>query len=134
MAAETAGEEGSEAPTKGHEQNIDFRVAESLSEATSIVTDALIKKLSKILVLSSEKEVDANRAMASYGIDSLIAVEIRNWFSSELNVDMAIFNLLGGTTIAAVAAMAAGKGFSKRISRCVYFENGWKFAARQSLQ
>lgn len=114
MAAETEGDNDSEATPKGHDQAIDFRTAESLSEANSIVTDALIKKLSKILVLSSEKELDANRAMASYGIDSLIAVEIRNWFSRELNVDMAIFDLLGGTTIAAVAAMAASKGFSRK--------------------
>lgn len=86
---------------------------DSVEAAGAIVTDLLVSKLSKTLGIPKE-EVHGERPLHSYGVDSLVAVELRNWFFNELDVDVAIFDMLGGTTIAAVGSSAAGKIFAKR--------------------
>jgi aryl carrier-like protein len=85
-----------------------FAAASSLEEAGKAVTEALVKKLAKTLSLTQE-ELDPNKPMHSYGVDSLVAVELRNWFSKEPRADVAIFDILGGATISTVAVMAAAK-------------------------
>jgi hypothetical protein len=87
--------------------------ADSVEAAGSIVTGLLISKLSKTLGVPKE-DMHGERPLHSYGVDSLVAVELRNWFFKELDVDVAIFDLLGGTTIAAVGTLAAGKIFANR--------------------
>jgi hypothetical protein len=85
-----------------------FAAASSLDEAGKAVTEALVKKLAKTLSLTQE-ELDPNKPMHSYGVDSLVAVELRNWFSKEPRADVAIFDILGGATISTVCVMAAAK-------------------------
>lgn len=85
-----------------------FAAAASLSEAGAFVTEALIKKLSKMLSITQE-ELDANKPMHLYGVDSLVAVELRNWFARELHADVAIFDILGSATTATVGLLAAEK-------------------------
>jgi hypothetical protein len=91
----------------------------SLSSADSkeaigvVVMDLLTTKLSKALGINKE-EFSGKKPMHSYGIDSLVAVELRNWFSKEINVDIAVFDMLGGATIAAVVSLVAGKIFATR--------------------
>jgi hypothetical protein len=85
-----------------------FASASSLAEASAFVTEALIKKLSKMLSIAQE-ELDVNKPMHLYGVDSLVAVELRNWFATELHVDVAIFDILGAATTATVGRLAAEK-------------------------
>ncbi|MCJ1249687.1 hypothetical protein MMC30_006913 [Trapelia coarctata] len=47
--------------------------------------------------------------MHSNGVDSLVAVELRNWFIKELAADIAIFDIMGGTSLKAVGLLAAGR-------------------------
>ena len=46
--------------------------------------------------------------MHTYGVDSLVAVELRNWFSRSLKLDVAIFDIVGGS-IDALTATVVGK-------------------------
>ncbi|KAI1144939.1 hypothetical protein F4825DRAFT_467740 [Nemania diffusa] len=85
-----------------------FSTASSLSEASTAVTAALVKKLADILSLPHE-ELDASQPMHSYGVDSLVAVDLRNWFAKELQVEFAIFDILGSTSITAVSLLAAAR-------------------------
>jgi hypothetical protein len=85
-----------------------FAAASSLAEAGAFVTEALIKKLSKMLSIVQE-ELDANKPMHLYGIDSLVAVELRNWFAKELHADVAIFDIFGAATTATVGILVAEK-------------------------
>lgn len=43
------------------------------------------------------------------GIDSLIAVEIRNWFLKELNVDVPVLKVIGGASIVDIVVDVLGK-------------------------
>lgn len=47
--------------------------------------------------------------MHYYGVDSLVAVEMRNWLVKDMNADVAIFDILGGASIVAVSLVVAGR-------------------------
>lgn len=80
----------------------------SLSEAASVISDALMHKLSKALAVPLEN-LDPGQAMHTYGVDSLVAVELRNWFAHALDADVAVFEILGGASFDDVGALVAGK-------------------------
>jgi hypothetical protein len=90
-----------------------FAAASSLAEATTSVTDALITKLAKTLSLSPD-DLDRSKPMHIFGVDSLVAVELRTWFSKELHADVAIFDILGGLSISDVAALSTAKSMYRK--------------------
>jgi hypothetical protein len=47
--------------------------------------------------------------MHAYGVDSLVAVELRNWFSQAVDADVPIFEILGDTSFTELGAMVAAK-------------------------
>ncbi|KAK4182993.1 hypothetical protein QBC35DRAFT_132042 [Podospora australis] len=85
-----------------------FAKSTSLAEAAAAVNDAMLSKLAATLSLSRE-ELDANTPLHTYGVDSLVAVELRNWFAKEVHADLAIFDILGGATTTTASALAAAK-------------------------
>jgi len=87
--------------------------ADSVEATGAVVMELLPTKLSSALGINKD-DFSSKQPMHSYGIDSLVAVELRNWFSKELNVDIAVFDMLGGATIAAVVDRAAAQIFTKR--------------------
>ncbi|KAK3687885.1 hypothetical protein B0T22DRAFT_439466 [Podospora appendiculata] len=80
----------------------------SMDEAGVIVTDALSYKLAKTLSIPRD-EIDPQKPMHSYGVDSLVAVEMRNWLAKELKADVAVFELMSNTSIAGIGSVVAGK-------------------------
>lgn len=99
-------------PAKTSENYMDFAAlfaaAGSLHEAGAIVVQGLARRLSKALSMSAE-DIDSSKPLHAYGVDSLLAVELRNWFAKELSADVAIFDIMGGLSIAAVGVTVAGK-------------------------
>ena len=85
----------------------------SISDAAAIVADALTRKLGKALSMPAT-DVDINKTLHAYGVDSLVAVELRNWFAKEMKADVAIFDIMNGVSIAAVSQTAAGKSQYKQ--------------------
>ncbi|KAJ5752589.1 hypothetical protein N7520_009506 [Penicillium odoratum] len=85
-----------------------LRQAESLAIATALVTEAITLKLSKSLSIAVAN-IDANKPLHQYGVDSLVAVELRSWFFRELQSEMAVFDILGGATLTSLAQMATSK-------------------------
>lgn len=57
----------------------------------------------------SRESFDLNQPLHNYGVDSLIAVELRNWFIKTLKVDLAVFEILGGATAMMLGQAAAEK-------------------------
>lgn len=45
------------------------------------------------------EEVHVNAPVATYGLDSLVAVEIRNWMMREIEVSVSVFELLSRNTL-----------------------------------
>lgn len=54
-------------------------------------------------------EIDVDKPIYAQGVDSLVAIEIRNWFARVVEADVAVFEILGSASLAAVGALAAGR-------------------------
>jgi len=87
------------ARTVGAKTDVEVSLVQQLEEATSIdaaaaiVVDALLKKLSKALMIPLE-DIHAASPTSAYGVDSLVAVEVRNWLLREFKADIPVFDIL----------------------------------------
>ena len=50
-------------------------------------------------ISEDESRVTPETGLTELGIDSLVAVEIRSWFQSELDLDMPVLKILSGASI-----------------------------------
>lgn len=91
-----------------------FLASTSLVESGAIVTEALIKKLSKSFP-TLETNVDARKPLHSYGVDSLLAVELRNWLAKEFSANIPVFEISGGATFLSVGLTVAERSEAKQI-------------------
>ncbi|MCJ1437217.1 hypothetical protein MMC27_006603 [Xylographa pallens] len=89
--------------------------AGSLPEAGVIVAEGLKSKLSRIMGIPHD-EIDLQHRVESYGVDSLVAVELRNWLAKEMSADVAVFEILGNATLANVGMTVASKSTFRRES------------------
>jgi aryl carrier-like protein len=94
------------------ESNVSFELllsnSASLAEATDHITDAMANKLAEMFMVSVT-EIDKSQALSKCGVDSLVAVELRNWLVSKLQTEISIFDILQSVSLIAVAAKAATK-------------------------
>ncbi|KAL4784902.1 hypothetical protein BJX76DRAFT_367291 [Aspergillus varians] len=82
--------------------------ATTVDAAAPLITGLLVSKLSSLLG-SPADEFDVKKPLHAYGVDSLVAVEIRNWFAKQVKADIAVFDLLGGATLEGVGRLVATK-------------------------
>ncbi|OAA78753.1 Beta-ketoacyl synthase [Akanthomyces lecanii RCEF 1005] len=78
-----------------------MRDAKTPEDKVKPLTDAFIEKIAVSLSISSS-DINAGLPLSSYGMDSLAAVDFRKWFSQELGVNLALFEILGSGTIRAI--------------------------------
>lgn len=82
--------------------------ATSMADAKELAAQALQSKISRILGLPlATTELDSR--LDSYGVDSLVALELHNWMRKDMNADVAVFELLGGTSIREIGSIIAEK-------------------------
>ena len=74
----------------------------SYEEALQLVSDGLMDKVSAVLMVPRE-EMDQSRPIVVYGLDSLVAIEIRNWITRELEASLQVLELLTSSSITALA-------------------------------
>jgi hypothetical protein len=82
--------------------------AESLLQAGDIVAGGIASKLARVLSTPQET-FDISQPLHTYGVDSLIALEIRNWLLKSLKVDVAVFEILGGATSVSLGLVVSEK-------------------------
>ncbi|KAL1860948.1 putative Hybrid PKS-NRPS biosynthetic cluster [Paecilomyces lecythidis] len=80
--------------------------AQSEREAFDIILDALLAMLHRKLRLPPENSVPADVAIVELGVDSLVAVEMRSWFTNEFNLDIPVIKILGGATVSGLVSDA----------------------------
>ncbi|KAI3337571.1 hypothetical protein HD806DRAFT_529133 [Xylariaceae sp. AK1471] len=80
--------------------------ASTSEEAADLVTGWFRSKVAQVLGLK-EAGVDPERPVHTYGMDSLVAIDLKNWFSREIGTEVQVFVLLGNKTLASVAKEAA---------------------------
>jgi emericellamide synthase (highly reducing iterative type I polyketide synthase) len=68
-----------------------------------------VQQLAKLLAVSSGT-LYSNRTLATYGIDSLLGVELRNWMQMELKADVQLLELNeGGKSIKNLQDLVASR-------------------------
>lgn len=82
--------------------------AASPVEAAETVASGFMAKLGRILSVPSD-DLDVTVPLHTYGVDSLIAVELRNWFMKTVKVDVAVFQILGGASAAELGQIVVDK-------------------------
>lgn len=82
--------------------------ASSLNEAEQLVGDAIATKLAEIFMIPVG-DIDMTQPPASFGVDSLVAVELRNMLMLKAAADVPVFNILQSVSLAALAVDVADK-------------------------
>ncbi|KAF2655021.1 ketoacyl-synt-domain-containing protein [Lophiostoma macrostomum CBS 122681] len=85
-----------------------FRTAESVSDAVRIISRGLLEKLSKAMMVE-ESHVDTSKSLYQYGVDSLTAIELRNWAAKDLQADIKLFELMAEGSFDEVSMRIAKK-------------------------
>lgn len=74
-------------------------------ERITILMAAFIEKVANVLAVPAST-IQAGNPLSAYGLDSIVAVEFRKWFSNTVMVEMALFDILGAKSIEALITKA----------------------------
>lgn len=83
-----------------------LKSASTTDDAAALVTSWLSAKLAQLLGIPGI-DIDTTRPVHAYGIDSLVAIDLRNWFEREIGARIEIFTLMGNISLEELAARAA---------------------------
>ncbi|KAI0804310.1 hypothetical protein GGR55DRAFT_691161 [Xylaria sp. FL0064] len=78
-----------------------FRLTKDTDERIQIVIRALAVKLARAMSILPD-DVESSKPLSNYGVDSLMAVELRNYISREFQATVAVFDLMGGVPISSI--------------------------------
>ena len=67
------------------------------ADGEGTVTDRIRHKIARLLYVSID-EVDEETPLSSYGIDSMVAAEVRNWLFQKFGKDVPLLKMLASTT------------------------------------
>lgn len=73
--------------------------------SVNIVAKALGNCISNFLMRGDEA-IDLSLSLSDAGVDSLVAIEIRNWWKQNLGTDVSVLELLGGGSVEQLGATA----------------------------
>lgn len=82
--------------------------ADSITTASDAMTEAIIARLARSLQTSTS-EIDASKPLHSYGVDSLLAVEMVNWIHKETKVTVSVLEVLATMPISELALKIVGR-------------------------
>ncbi|KAL2072660.1 hypothetical protein VTL71DRAFT_12003 [Oculimacula yallundae] len=95
-AIEEAGDNHVAVLKKASKGQVDVEPARLLASAVDVINTVLMRSL------GMAEPLEVSRPLASYGIDSLVAVELRNWVRSELGVEVSALEVTGAKTLVAL--------------------------------
>lgn len=102
LAAEAEAELNSGSQTKTISFNAALKAAQNVEEAQDVVCKGLLKKLPSLLMLE-EEDMDVTRSLSNYALDSLVAIEVRNYITREFEANLQVLELLSSGSIETLA-------------------------------
>lgn len=105
-AEELAAKNDSESTSVSYNEQI--RSALSLEEAQQTVIKGLMNQLAQVLMLE-EEDMDATRNLSGYALDSLVAIEVRNFITREFEANLQVLELLSSGSIETLAKLICTK-------------------------
>ena len=85
-----------------------LKSATSQAAAEDVVLQALKLKLAHGLSIPVE-DIDENKPIFAFGIDSLVALEIRYWFQKTLKAQVSVLDIMQAKSLLGLAGVAAGE-------------------------
>lgn len=85
-----------------------LKSVESPVEACKIISAAIQNKIATVLCRELA-DIQTDKPLHTHGIDSLVAVELRNWFLKTLQADISVFEILGGASVESLGAFLTEK-------------------------
>ncbi|MCJ1283208.1 polyketide synthase [Xylographa opegraphella] len=82
--------------------------ATSPLEATCIIARSIGQKISTLVVMDSQ-DVDENAPLESFGLDSLIVIELKNWIARNFQASLQTAEVSDAASIMALAAIVVSK-------------------------
>ncbi|RAH40566.1 ketoacyl-synt-domain-containing protein [Aspergillus brunneoviolaceus CBS 621.78] len=82
--------------------------ATTLTEAVLVIENALVTKLAEMFSRTREG-IDPSLPLAQFGVDSLVAVELRNWSVATVQADCSIFDVMQAVSMTGLAGKMAEK-------------------------
>ncbi|KAH8430189.1 uncharacterized protein LDX57_007859 [Aspergillus melleus] len=82
--------------------------ASSLDESAGLIMRELSKKLGDIFMIPVD-EITPSKSMASFGVDSLVAVELRNMLILQAGSDVSIFEIMQSPSLTILSHTVASK-------------------------
>ncbi|KAL8691096.1 MAG: hypothetical protein Q9218_003606 [Villophora microphyllina] len=104
MQSPSSGSSSSSGPSVRHL----LTATTSHEAATEVIISALIGKLSGLLMVP-EEDIDRLKPIVAYGLDSLVAVEFRNWIALDLEANVPLMELMNSPSIEGLAGRVAEK-------------------------
>jgi hypothetical protein len=81
--------------------------ATSLEQASSVVAEAIVRRLSTTLAIEAD-DIDPGKPVHFYGVDSLVAMEFRSWFAKSMACDIPVLDIMGNSSILVLGKRIAG--------------------------
>ncbi|KAL3426470.1 beta-ketoacyl synthase domain-containing protein [Phlyctema vagabunda] len=75
-----------------------LHAAKGPEEKSTILLHVFVEKVASVLVIPADAILPAN-PLSAYGLDSIVALEFRKWFSQTLGVDIPLFEIVGAKSI-----------------------------------
>jgi len=88
--------------------NAALKASKTLAEAEDVVSRGLVDKIAAVLMLEAE-DMDVTRSLSNYPLDSLTAIEIRNFITREFEANMQVLELLSSGSIETLAKAVCAK-------------------------
>ncbi|TGO87053.1 hypothetical protein BPOR_0254g00030 [Botrytis porri] len=108
LAHEALSSSLSDSPSANISFNAALKNATTIEEAQEAVTRGLLHILPCVLMLEAE-DMDVTRSLSNYALDSLVAIEVRNFIAREFEANLQVLELLSSGSIEMLARGICGK-------------------------
>jgi hypothetical protein len=82
--------------------------SDSWADGVDIVIAAITSKLSEMFMVP-EADIDRSKPPSAYGVDSLLAVDLRNWLFAHLQAELSMFDVLQSESLMKLGELTAEK-------------------------
>jgi acyl carrier protein len=86
----------------------DLGCAKTMDQAAQTAQQILLERMARVISISVS-DIDTSKPVYAYGVDSLVAVELRNWLAMELKSELSIFDLTSNAPISDVSLKIASR-------------------------